>query len=94
MSNTDNNTLEEKQFSYKANEVVNTTDSDDNEKTMEQLRDLLFHEELSRIGNLEQQLNNLNISPETIAKVLAEAVRVRSEDNDDLANALSSTIEN
>jgi len=87
MSNTDNNTLEEKQFSYKANEVVNTTDSDDNEKTMEQLRDLLFHEELSRIGNLEQQLNNLNISPETIAKVLAEAVRVRSEDNDDLANA-------
>lgn len=68
-------------------------EQDGNDQTIGKLRDLLFHEDLARIDALEARLKDLQISPETVAKVLAEAVQQSASKDDALSQALSSPVE-
>jgi len=67
--------------------------NDNNNAAMQQLRDLLFVKETSRIDDIEEQLNNPELHAQEVAKVLAEAIRVRNNTDNELSNALAPTIE-
>jgi len=60
---------------------------------MQDLRNLLFEKESARITAIEELLNNPELHAQEIAKVLAEAVRLRSKGDDKFVRALRPAVE-
>ena len=69
------------------------TSSDNTRSGIEELRKLLFKKETSRIAAIEEIHDNHELYAQELAKVLAEAVQLRSQEGDDLGNALRPAIE-
>ena len=57
------------------------------------LREILFQEESVRIDKIETLLNDKNLHAKAIAEVLAEAVRLRSKEGNQLGEALQPAVE-
>jgi len=64
-----------------------------NDSAIERLREILFKKEASRISAIEEIHDNQALYAQDIAKVLAEAVRLSSEDGKSLGKALRPAIE-
>ncbi|MDQ6979898.1 MAG: hypothetical protein Q9M46_00310 [Ghiorsea sp.] len=63
------------------------------EAAMQELRKLLFEQESARIDRLEELLSNQELHAQEIAKVLAEAVKIRSHSDNKLGQALTPAVE-
>ncbi|MDQ6990693.1 MAG: hypothetical protein Q9M11_03075 [Mariprofundaceae bacterium] len=63
------------------------------EEAMQALRRLLFEQESTRIDRLEELLNNQELHAQEIAKILAEAVQIRSRSDNKLGQALTPAVE-
>jgi len=63
------------------------------EAAMQELRKLLFEQESSRIDRLEELLSNQELHAQEIAKILAEAVQIRSHSDNKLGQALTPAVE-
>ncbi|MDX8388344.1 MAG: hypothetical protein R8M46_07415 [Ghiorsea sp.] len=68
---------------------MNTNDN----VAMDELRQLLFEKESGRIAALEELLSNQELHAQEIAKVLAEAVQLRNNNDNKLGIALSPVVE-
>ncbi|MDQ6953847.1 MAG: hypothetical protein Q9M20_00185 [Mariprofundaceae bacterium] len=67
--------------------------SQQHEAAMQALRRLLFEQETTRIDRLEELLNNQELHAQEIAKILAEAVQIRSHSDNKLGQALTPAVE-
>ncbi len=63
------------------------------EAAMQELRKLLFEQESARIDKLEELLSNQELHAQEIAKILAEAVQIRSRSDNKLGQALTPAVE-
>ena len=63
------------------------------EAAMQELRKLLFKQESTRIDRLEELLSNQELHAQEIAKILAEAVQIRSRSDNKLGQALTPAVE-
>jgi len=63
------------------------------EAAMQELRKLLFEQESARIDKLEELLSNQELHAQEIAKILAEAVQIRSRNDNKLGQALTPAVE-
>ncbi|MDX8381294.1 MAG: hypothetical protein R8M14_04210 [Ghiorsea sp.] len=66
---------------------------DNTEDALQQLRNLLFVKETTRIDEIEEQLSNPEVHAQEVAKVLAEAIKIRNKSDDDLGKSLAPNIE-
>lgn len=67
--------------------------NDEQDTAMQALRKLLFEQESTRIAAVEELLKNPDIHACEVSKVLAEAVKLRSQQDDQLTEALSPVVE-
>ncbi len=64
-----------------------------NEAAMQELRKLLFEKESVRLDELEKLLLDQKLHAQEVAKVLAEAVDIRNQQDEELGKSLAPTIE-
>jgi OOP family OmpA-OmpF porin len=72
---------------------MSTNASSNSQADIQALRKLLFEQESKRIDELEKRLLDQQLHAQEVAKVLAEAVRIRNQRDEELGKALAPSIE-
>ncbi|HID37387.1 MAG TPA: OmpA family protein [Ghiorsea sp.] len=72
---------------------MSANSNQNNEAAMQELRKLLFEKESVRLDELELLLRDQKLHAQEVAKVLAEAVKIRNQKDDELGKSLAPTIE-
>jgi OOP family OmpA-OmpF porin len=72
---------------------MSTNSSSNSQADMQALRKLLFEQESTRIDELEKLLLDQKLHAQEVAKVLAEAVHIRNQHDEELGKALAPSIE-
>ena len=72
---------------------MTTQSSPNSQADIQKLRKLLFEQESARIDELEKLLRDQQLHAQEVAKVLAEAVRIRNQRDEELGKSLAPTIE-